>query len=129
MKPSKPSKPSKPIIDSTRFGSITIAGEEYPHDVLIRLDGQVRKRKKKLSKQVYGTSHIVSLAEAEHVYEAGARRLIFGTGQSGAAGLSKEAEEYFRQKKCQVETLPTPQAILAWNEANGEVIGLFHVTC
>jgi hypothetical protein len=119
----------KPTIDSTRFGSITISGEDYAHDVLIRLDGQVRKRKKKLSKQVYGTSHILSLAEAEHVYEAGARQLIFGTGQSGAAGLSDEAAEYFRRKECLVETLSTPQAIQAWNETEGKVIGLFHVTC
>jgi hypothetical protein len=40
----------KPGIDSTKFGSITIDGEEYEHDVCICPDGQVRKRKKKLSK-------------------------------------------------------------------------------
>ena len=28
-------------IDSTEFGSITIAGRTYPHDVLIRLSGEV----------------------------------------------------------------------------------------
>ena len=33
-------------IDSTDFGSITIDGATYPHDVVIRLSGEVLKRKK-----------------------------------------------------------------------------------
>ena len=119
----------EPRIDQTEFGSITIAGEYYEHDVIIRLNGAVKKRKKKLSKAVYGTSHIVSLAEAEHVYEAGAKRLIVGTGQAGNVALSPEAADYFQRMKCQVELLPTPQAVRAWNETKGKSIGLFHVTC
>ncbi|MGA2152455.1 MAG: hypothetical protein ABSG48_09935, partial [Geobacteraceae bacterium] len=58
-------------IDSSEFGSIIIHGETYPHDVLIRLSGEIMKRRKKLSKRVYGTSHIMSLEEAEFVYEKG----------------------------------------------------------
>ena len=99
------------------------------HDVLIRLSGQVKKRKKKLSKAIYGTSHILSLDEAKHVYEDGAQRLMIGTGQYGNVRLSEEAADYFKRKHCQVELLPTPEAIRAWNEAEGTVIGLFHVTC
>ena len=59
-------------IDQTTFGSITIAGEVSEHDVIIRLNGKVKKRKKKLSKAIYGTSHIISLDEAKFVYEKGA---------------------------------------------------------
>ena len=47
----------QPRIDRTQFGSVTIDGKVFEHDVLIRLGGQVEKRKKKLSKAVYGTSH------------------------------------------------------------------------
>ncbi len=119
----------KPKIDRTEFGSITVASEEHEHDVIIRLNGAVKKRKKKLSKALYGTSHIVSLAEAEHVYEAGAERLIIGTGQAGNVTLSPEAADYFKHMHCAVELLPTPQAIRVWNESKGNVIGLFHVTC
>ncbi len=119
----------KPRIDSTTFGSITIAGEVFEHDVLIRLNGDIEKRKKKLSKAVFGTSHVVSLAEAEYVYENGAQRLIVGAGQSGLVTLSAEAAAFFREHKCQVELWPTPKAIQAWNEAGGAAIGLFHVTC
>ena len=119
----------KPSIDGTEFGSITISGELYEHDVVIRLSGKVKKRKKKLSKAKYGTSHKVSLEEAEHIFEAGAKRLILGSGQSGSVELSGEAAEYFQKNGCSVQLLPTPQAIAVWNAAKGAVIGMFHVTC
>jgi hypothetical protein len=119
----------KPRIDRTAFGSITIEGTDFEHDVTIRLNGRPEKRKKKLSKAVYGTSHIISLAEAEHIFETGAERLIIGTGQNGMVKLSDEAADYFKHRDCQVKLLRTPTAIEAWNEAKGAVIGLFHVTC
>jgi hypothetical protein len=46
-------------IEGTTFGTITIDGKTYEHDVLICLSGQVVKRKKKLSKKYYSTSHVV----------------------------------------------------------------------
>jgi hypothetical protein len=119
----------KPSIDQTAFGSITIEGTNFEHDVIIRLDGQVEKRKKKLSKEIYGTSHILSLDEAKFVYEKGTKRLIVGSGQYGNVELSDEAADYFKRKECQVDLLPTPKAIRVWNETKGSVIGLFHVTC
>ena len=119
----------KPRIDGTEFGSVTIEGEVYERDVIIKLDGQVKKRKKKLSKAVYGTSHTISLDEARHVCQKGADRLIIGAGQVGRVTLSDEAAAYLDRNGCQVELLPTPEAIPVWNEAEGPVIGLFHVTC
>jgi len=119
----------KPKIDSTHFGSITVEGQKYENDILIRLGGEVQKRKKKLSKAIYGTSHVVSLDEAKYIFEPKAECLIIGTGQTGMVKLSDEAAEYFRKNKCQVQMLPTPEAIRAWNKADGEVIAMFHVTC
>jgi hypothetical protein len=119
----------KPRIDDSEFGSITIDGERITHDVMIRLGGEVRKRKKKLSKAVYGTSHIVSLAEAEHLYQKGAERLIVGTGQKAMVKLSEEARDYLTQKRVTIDLAPTPDAIVRWNKTKGAVIGLFHVTC
>src|SRR6266581_3124051 len=93
----------KPTIDRTTFGAITIEGAVYERDVMIRLNGQVKKRKKKLSKAVYGTSHTISLAEAKHIYQKGAMRLIIGAGQSGTIALSDEAAAYFERNSCRVE--------------------------
>jgi hypothetical protein len=119
----------KPKIDETSFGSITIEGKAFEYDVLIRLNGEIEKRKKKLSKAIYGTSHMLSLDEAKYVYEKGTKRLIIGAGQYGNVELSNEAADYFERKHCQVDLWPTPSAIGAWNKAEGSVIGLFHVTC
>lgn len=119
----------KPVIDSTQFGSITIDGSEIEHDVLIRLSGEIRKRKKKLSKAVYGSSHTISLAEAEYIFEKGTEQLILGAGQNGMVTLSEEASAYFKEKKVRVDLSPTPEAIRRWNKAKGATVGLFHVTC
>ena len=119
----------EPIIQNTEFGSITVGGEVYEHDVVIRLSGKVKKRKKKLSKQKYGSSHTASLDEAKHILDEGAKRLIIGTGQYGTLKLSNEAEKYFKKHGCSVELLPTPQAVELWNKAKGKTIGMFHITC
>ena len=118
-----------PKIKETRFGSITIGEQVYNHDVLIRLDGKVKKRKKKLSKAIYDTSHIISLDEAQYIHQEGAECLVVGTGQFGMAKLSNQADEFFKTNNCQVELLPTPEALKYWNQAEGAVIAVFHVTC
>lgn len=116
-------------IDGTSFGSITIAGQRYEHDVIIRLDGSIEKRKKKLSKMVYGTSHTVSLDEIKFTCQEGAGRLIVGTGQYGALSLSQEAADFLNSEGCEVVLLPTPEAIKTWNSTTESSIALFHVTC
>ena len=70
-------------IESTTFGTITIDGNTYEHDVVIRLSGEVVKRKKKLSKKYYGTSHVLSKDEAKFVFEKGCEHIIVGSGQEG----------------------------------------------
>ena len=119
----------EPKVDRTQFGSVTIDGEDFTHDVIIRLGGRVEKRKKKLSKAVYGTSHTISLAEAKHLYQKGAARLLIGAGQHGRVSLSEEAATYLERNRCQVELLPTPEVLPIWNQAEGAVIAMLHVTC
>jgi hypothetical protein len=119
----------EPKIDNTKFGSITIDGVTYNHDVIFRLGGTVEKRKKKLSKAIYGTSHILSLDEVIDIYEAGVEKLILGTGQYGMVQLSEEAANYLEAQNCEVILQPSPEALHSWNQVSGAVIGLFHITC
>ncbi len=88
----------RPRIDSTKFGSIAMDGSDIEHDVLIRLSGEIKKRKKKLSKAVFGTSHIISLEEAEQIFEKGADRLIIGSGQDGNVRLLKRRPSILRKR-------------------------------
>jgi hypothetical protein len=112
-------------IGGTTFGTITIDGKTYEHDVIIRLSGEVVKRKKKLSKKYYGTSHVLSIDEAKFVFEKGCEQLILGSGQMGNVHLSPEAEAYFAKKGCRVVLQPTPEAIGVFNRSHAKKIGFF----
>jgi hypothetical protein len=116
-------------IQSTTFGTITIDGKTYEHDVVVRLSGEVVKRKKKLSKKLYGTSHVLSEDEARFLFERGCDQVVIGSGQFGNVRLSPEAEAYFERKGCEVLLKPTPEAIQMFNRSRARRIGLFHVTC
>ena len=120
---------NKPTINATGFGSITVDGESYEYDIIISLEGKVKKRKKKLSKSIYGSSHTISLPEIEYVYQENADGMVIGSGQYGVARLSKEASDYLSGKRCRVVLKNTPEALQEWNRTKGNWIGLFHITC
>jgi hypothetical protein len=119
----------RPVIERTSFGSITIDGRRYDHDVVIRPDGTVERRRKKLSRRVYGSSHTVSLDEARHICGEGAAMVVVGTGQYGALVLSDEAAGFFRDMGCRVSAAPTPEALGIWNSTEEAAVAMFHVTC
>jgi hypothetical protein len=116
-------------IEGTAFGEIVIDGKTYDHDVVIRLSGEIVKRKKKLSKQLYRTSHVLSKEEAKFLLEKGCEQIIIGSGQFGNVHLSPEAEAYFAKHGCKVLLKPTAEAIGVFNRTRGKTIGLFHITC
>ena len=98
----------RPKIDDTWFGSITVDGTRYEHDIIIRLSGKVRKRKKALSKALYGDSHTVSLSEILELYRPRAEMLVIGAGQENQVRLAPEAADFLAEHKCEVAVMPTP---------------------
>src|SRR6266480_6494387 len=110
-------------IESTTFGAITIDGTTYQHDVVVRLSGEVVKRKKKLSRKLYGTSHVLSKDEAKFLFEKGCDEVVIGSGQMGNVHLSPEAEAYFERKGCEILLKPTPEAIRMFNRSRAKRIG------
>ena len=49
-------------------------------------------------------------------------------GQYGTVALSEEMATYLERHRCRVKLL-SPEAILVWNQAEGAVIAILHVTC
>jgi hypothetical protein len=96
-------------IEGTTFGTITIDGKTYEHDVIIRLSGEVVKRKKKLSKKYYGTSHVLSKDEAKFVFESGCEQLILGSGQMGNVHLSQRLRLISRRRAARYYCSPPPR--------------------
>ncbi|WP_269850903.1 MTH938/NDUFAF3 family protein [Methanosarcina horonobensis] len=120
----------KPKIDSTSFGSIIVEGETFDYDILIRLDGRIEKREKKCSQKKNTGLPIKSLLKKQSIFmRKEHKKIIIGTGQTGFVELSEEAEDFFRGKRCGIELFPTPWAIERWNEIEGKVSAMFHVTC
>ena len=104
-------------IEGTKFGSITIDQKTYQHHVVIRLSGEVIKRKKKLSKKYYGTSHVLSKDEAKFVFEKGCEQLIIGSGQIGNVHLSPEAEAYLQKRGARSYcSLPPRRSVCSTNQ-------------
>jgi hypothetical protein len=93
-------------IENTTFGTITIDGKTYEHDVLIRLSGEVVKRKKKLSKKYYGTSHVLSKDEAKFVYEQGCKQLR----PNGQCAPIAGSRSLFRKERLQSPVATDPRS-------------------
>jgi hypothetical protein len=115
-------------IEGTTFGTITIDGKTYEHDVIIRLSGEGVKRKKKLSKKYYGTSHVLSKDEAKFVFERGCEQLILVRAK-WAMCISRQRLRLISPRRAARFCCSPPEAIDAFNRSHAKKIGLFHVTC
>ena len=52
----------------------------------------------KLSKKLYGTSHVLSKDEAKFLFEKGCDQVVIGSGQMGNVHLSPEAEPISKER-------------------------------
>jgi hypothetical protein len=118
-----------PVLQSTRFGEVTIDGKTYDHDVTVLPGGQVKKRKKKLAKARYGTSHRIGPDELERLCADGPEVVFIGTGQSGAVELTAEGREYLGRHHVTCRALPTSDVLDAYNHCPKPKAALIHVTC
>ena len=121
--------PVYPIIDGVDFGSVIVGGKKIASDLSIRADGKVRERKKGPTREQYGTSHLVGLAELGRLCQGGPHTLIIGSGFQGRLGLAPEGEAFLREAGVEYELLPTPQAAARYGEIDGPKALLLHVTC
>jgi hypothetical protein len=96
--------------------------------VVIRLSGEVVKRKKKLSKKYYGTSHILSKDEAEFVFEGDASSSFSVRARWAMCIYRRKLRLISRKRAARLQ--PTPASIGVFNRSHAKKkIGLFHVTC
>lgn len=117
-------------INRFNFGFIVIDGKQYAYDVLILPDGTVKERQP--GKGRLG-SHAIIGSEIEHLYRAQPDVILIGTGTSGMARLSREAEKvYLKQPESNLMVVPSPQAVEKFNQLIDEgkrVAALIHITC
>lgn len=113
--------------DKFSFGSIEINGVLYEHDVLIDR-GEVRKRKKKPSKQFREAFGHTPLSMEEKIPWK-CRRLVVGTGAHGALPVVEEVKLEAERRKIELLILPTARAIKVLEQADEGTNAVLHVTC
>ena len=114
-------------IEQFDFGSITIDGTQFEHDVVIDR-GKISKRRKKASKRLRGTYGHTPLSLEEDIPWK-CQRLVVGTGMSGAMPVVPELQQEAAKRKIQLVILPTLEAIHLLHENQGDTNAVLHVTC
>jgi glucokinase len=121
--------PKYPRLDWKSSGEVIVEGTAYNCDIYVLVDADVKKRKKSLAKEAFGTSHTIGPQELARVCKGGPEMVFIGTGTSGQAELNDEAQRYLKQRLISWQALPTPQAIRAYNKSSRRKAALLHVTC
>jgi hypothetical protein len=94
---------------SFSFGSLTIDGIIYDHDVIIDR-GKIRKRKKKPSKKFREQFGHTPLS-VEEAIPWKCRNLVIGTGRYGSLPVMDEVRREARRRGIALLILPTEEAI------------------
>ena len=121
--------PDYPTITYAGLGEVAIDNQVHQTDLYIRADGKIKKRSKKLAKTIYGTAHKIGPEELQKVCNGHPRLVVVGTGHSGMAALTPEAEQFLRNRHIAFEQLPNPGAVEAYNQATGRKAFIIHVKC
>lgn len=101
--------------DRFSFGSIRIDGVTRDYDVVID-GGEIRKRKKKPSKQFRNEFGHTPLSIEEDIPWK-CRRLIVGTGAYGRLPVMKEVTREAERRKIELLVLATPKRLKRWSRA------------
>lgn len=130
------------MIEEYHFGSVTIDGKTYNHDVEVRWtpnqkfgEGQAGEVLKWWRKE----SHQVDVEDVKRTIEQNPDTIVIGTGEAGVAKVTENAQKFIREKGIKLIIDKTEEAVKTFNiilgESRGEegkqekVIGLFHLTC
>ena len=109
------------------FGWVRVDGVTYEHDVIIDR-GKIRKRKKAASKRFRGAYGHTPLSIEENIPWR-CRRLVIGTGASGALPVMKQVKQEACRRKVDLVVLPTAQAIGVLAATTRDTNAVLHVTC
>ena len=113
------------IINSTRFGSITVDGKIYDRD-----DNYIIFWDSEIIGLHTAERHTFGKPELEIILKKNPEMIIVGTGDSGLLKISKEVRSLCRQKGIQIVEMISRNAIVRFNEnLDKRVVAFIHVTC
>jgi len=118
-----------PRFESLVWGKAVIDGKTYNYDIVVLPDGKIEPRT-----TPYETlgSHTFTRGEIERLINAGAEVIVVGTGTSGMAKLSPEAQRLAAERGVELVVQISPLAINTYNQyavQGRKVAALIHITC
>jgi glucokinase len=118
-----------PRVAAMEFGSVLVNGQVQRRDLVVRANGEVKRRRKELSREVHGTAHEVSADEIKYVCKGRPEVLVMGQGYDGLVTLSRDAARWLAKKGIRAVVAATPEAAEAFNDESGRKALLLHVGC
>jgi hypothetical protein len=110
-------------IDGYRFGRVLVDGEEHTKDVIVLPNRVVAGWWRQ-------DGHSLVLEDLADVFDELPERLILGTGAYGQLRPDPAAIEQLRERKIEVESLPTPDAVERFGELDpARTAAALHLTC
>ncbi len=110
-------------IDLSTFGSITIDGKTFNHDIYILPSGKVEEKE---------GGHNFTKEQAEYVLEENPEVVVIGKGISGMANLSSDARALLEEKEVEVFEVNTGSELKEkFNQLSEikRVAAIIHTTC
>jgi hypothetical protein len=114
------------MIESYKFGDITIDGRHYGKDVIILPEGSV------IHPWWRKSGHRLTMTDIQVIVAAAPDLLIVGTGDSGLMKPDDGLHEALLGRGIEMKVAPTARAVEAFNLAHKKgtsVAGCFHLTC
>ena len=120
------------MIEEYKFGFIRISGKNYDHDLEVRWTNEILPL-------VFEERHKIGVKEVKRAIDQKPNTVVIGTGESGLAEVTPEAQEEIKKNGIKLIIDKTEEAVRTFNvlkeeseEEEGKqekVIGLFHLTC
>lgn len=119
------------IVEKYHFGTITVEGKSYNHDVEIRwfpLSGEGHLEVLSWQRE---KSHIMDIVDVARSVADSPQIIIVGTGAVGMARVTEDAQKFIKEKGIELVIDKTGRAVDSFNKIQNDkkVIGLFHLTC
>lgn len=112
-------------ISSVKFGSITIDGRVYEHDVIVTWDGKIKAAETE-------TRHSIGTKELSQLILERPDIIVIGTGQNSLMKISPEVAKIADEKKLKIIEKPTQEAVKEFSELahlGKKVVAYLHLTC
>lgn len=109
----------------TSSGKVKIEDTTCEEDVHIRVDGAIKRRAKQMQKADVTDPACITAAELNRLCRGGPHALFIGQGSENPAELDESARDFLRLRAIDVEILPTPEAVKAYNKSKKRKAALF----